>query len=167
MSLPETVFYAVVLCVGVPAMVKNVTAVGLVFAWLAGQLAWLATGDNLPLNTYVLADLAVVALICCKPEVRSCFPYRNSWHQLCALWIERGNWDRAILLIFGAMWAVYLLPLSDYHKWWSLWWLALAQFVLAGGEAYQTWRRDRAANAPDASEESPFSEFAWGWADGT
>ena len=48
------------------------------------------------------------------------------------------------------MWALYCLPMPDWHKWWALYFLVLAQFFAAGTEAFNSHRRD--ADAADPPE---------------
>src|SRR5687767_2352409 len=115
MTAPEIIFACVVVLVGLPSAWRNVTAAALVASWAAGQAVWLFSGDSLPLRFYMMADLAVLAVIFCKPTPYS--PYRGFGHQLCLMWLERSLWDRVVITIFGLMWLTYSLPISDYYRW--------------------------------------------------
>jgi hypothetical protein len=149
-SLPELVMWATVLGVGIPSAWRNPTAGALVVAWFAGQAAYLATGDSLPLDFYLFPDLLVLAVIFSKQEACNLAPYRNAWHQLKCVLLERSVADRIVVLIFPLMWLLYCLPMPDWHKWWALYFLALAQFFAAGTEAFNSHRRD--ADAADQPE---------------
>jgi hypothetical protein len=50
--------------------------------------------------------------------------------------LERSPADRIVVLIFPLMWALYAAPIHDYYRWWSLYWLVIAQFIAAGWEGY-------------------------------
>lgn len=150
MTLPEIVMWTVVAVVGVPSMWRNPTAAALVLAWLAGQGIYLVTGDNLPVEYYVFPDAVVIAVIASKFEWCNLAPYRGLWHQLSCLLLERSPADRIVLAIFPLMWLLYLSPLDPFHTWYALWGLVLAQFVAAGIEAFQSYRRGAdAADQPD------------------
>jgi hypothetical protein len=140
----------------------NATGVALAVQYFAVRGYFWASGAEVPLRWQFLADLTVLAVIYCKRPARDCFPYRGLAHQLCALWIERSLWDRIVIACFLGMWAAYSLPLSPYHLWWSLFWLASAQYAAAGIEgldAYLTARTAKAGKSPDPSAGS--SELRW------
>jgi hypothetical protein len=154
MTPPEIIFALVVLLVGIPSMWRNVTAIALVVSWGLGQAVWMISGDNLPLRIYFLCDLTVLTAILCKSEAFNCLPYHGPRHQVRCLLLERSLWDRIVIMIFPAMWAVYVLPVGEYNRWWTLFYLALAQLLAAGGESFQSWR---AANPPEAASDNPSS----------
>lgn len=167
MTTPEIIFLCVVLLVGVPAMWRNATAAALVLSWTVGQMVWVVSGDSLPLKVYLLCDLTVLAIIYCKPEARGYFPYRDLRHQLSQAWFERSLWDRVVIAIFPLMWATYAMPISDYHRWWALYYLCLAQFLAAGAESLIS---RRAANTSEKPSDHPSSglkfQAARGWSYG-
>ena len=163
MSWPEVLIHAVVLLVGFPAATRNATAAALCLSWLFGQSIWWITGDNLPLRYYLLADLTVLAVIYMKTPARDLFPYRSFSHQLAAFWLERSMSDRIVLGIFPIMWALYALPVSEYHRWWGLYWLCIAQFIAAAHEALQPYFAARKANA-GKQPDSPSARLEYAWA---
>jgi hypothetical protein len=139
MSLPEAIFAALVLLVGVPAMCKNATAIGLVMSWLVIQSAWLAS-HTWSTGLQFVCDLGVIAIMVVKPDHEDGFPYRSLGYQFAALfWTERTPCDRIIGLIFPAMWVLYVADMPDYYRWWGLWWLAAAQLIAAGVEPLRLW----------------------------
>lgn len=145
----EVLFACVVLFVGVPAMTRNATAVALVLSWMGGQLAYLSTGDSLPLRFYMIADIAVIAVIygkmtaACADKV-----YESCWHQLKCMVTDLTPQDRIIVFIFLLLvWPLYVLNIGDFYKWWALWGLTIIQFLLAGSEAYHSWREAKRADS--------------------
>lgn len=162
MSPAAQVMLAVVLLVGVPSAIRlrlkerprltllNPTAAALVISWLAAELVWLRTGDNLPMGIYFGADLFVMAILCLKA------------------WARRATgWDVAIMLVFPMMWLYYFdQEIGLYHKWYALYFLLLAQFLAAGAEPFFTWLEPRLAKARetvDTRSDNPSSglEFRW------
>lgn len=119
MSWQALVMYAVVAGLGIPAALRNVTALAMVIAWLSVELVYQATGNSLPLQYSFMADIAVVAVIYAKAS--------------------RTLWDRWIVGIYVVLvWPAYVLQFDPYTKWMLLWALTIAQFVLAGVEALAT-----------------------------
>lgn len=169
MSFPDYLLLAVVLLIGVFASPRNMTAAALTASYFAVQGVWLATGAVFDTRITLLIDLTVIAAIYCKLPAHECWPYRDRQHQFCSLWLERSIWDRVVLSIFPVAWAVYFLPLATSTAFWYLYWLAIAQFVAAGGEALQSYLSARTANAgkaaPDSSAGSPFNANwrEWGY----
>jgi hypothetical protein len=163
MTGPELLFAAVVVIAGVPAARYNATAAGLVISYVFVQSAYAISGVVWPIHLFVFIDLAVLTIIYCKPPAYDCWPYRNMGHQLRSMWFERSIWDRIVIAAFPLCWAAYSLPLSDFSRWWALYFLSLAQFIAAGGEAfhvYRTCRPAKAAKPPD----TPSSGFEFAWA---
>lgn len=170
MTFPDYLYLAVVLLVGVPAAVRvaggrlylgNATAAALVASYVAAQGLWLATGLAFEARISLLIDLTVIAAIYCKAPAHDCWPYQDWGHQLCAAWFERSLWDRIVIVIFPAMWLVYLSPLSPNAAFYGLYWLAIAQFLAAGGEALQPYLNARSAKAGSAPDSSAGLEFSW------
>jgi len=160
MSWPELLMLGVVLAVGVPAAFRNPTAAALVAAWAFAQGVWLATGDNLPLRAYIVTDIAVLAVIYCK-RLRWRGPYRNWWHRLQSILLEPNGWDRVVILIFPVMWMLYIVSMNERAKWFALFWLAIAQFLAAGGGALQSWLIARKANAEQPPATGPPAVYRW------
>lgn len=138
--------WLVVAGIGVPAAAYNRTALMLVLSWALAEVVWRVTEDPLPIFLYILCDYAVLLVIFIKPERIDCFPYLTLRDQIKALWIERQVGDRYVLAIFPFMWITYLAPVNDYYRWWTLWALAIAQFVATGWEAFTIWRLNRRGN---------------------
>lgn len=131
--------YAVVAGVGIPAAFRNVTALAMVIAWLSVELVYQLTGDSLPLKFSFMADIAVVAVIYAKTNS----DYAAK-HRLLRMVTDLTICDRWIVAIFllGA-WPAYVLQLDPWLKWHLLWALAIAQFILAGGEAVASFLASR------------------------
>jgi hypothetical protein len=153
MSWPAIAIYAVVAFVGLPSATRNSTALGLSLAWLLGEITWLLTSNNLPVSTYFMADVAVITLIYAKTIRRvGSKIYPSLAKQLYCLVADLTVWDRWIvaLFVFGA-WPLYIATIHPYYKWWSLWAIIVAQILLAGAEAIQSFRHElkqRAASDP-------------------
>lgn len=153
MTWPHMAMYAVVFGIGIPAALRNLTALALALSWLVGETAWMMTGNNLPLSTYFMADVAVIALVYAKTIRRvGTKTYPTLWRQLYCLAADLTVWDRWIVGVFilGA-WPLYALAVDPWQKWYSLWALCILQFLLAGAEAIQSFRHSvkaRAASDP-------------------
>ena len=81
--------WAVVAFVGFPAAVRNPTALALVCSWLAGEVTWLISGNNLPLSVYIMADIAVMTVIFAKAIVRAGPKlYPTIWLQLKCMFLD-------------------------------------------------------------------------------
>jgi hypothetical protein len=140
MSTPELVFLSVMLAIGLPALLLNRTApalsvAALAISWCVQEAFWLVSGECIGTLGGLALDYGAILVIVAKPEIRDCSPYPTLWHQILSFWCERSIWDAAILAIFPLMWLVHASRLDPYHQYWSLWWLALVQFLLAGAEA--------------------------------
>lgn len=169
MTWAEITIRLVVVLVGLPAALslsallsfrlrfRNVTALALVASWFFGQGVWLATGDNLPLRAYVMADITVIFAIYAKTIAR-CGPktYRDGWHQLRCMITDLTPWDRWIIATFLPVWAVYVLSIGDFAKWYLCWALTIAQFLFAGAEALHL-RREAKRAVPVAEPDIPSS----------
>jgi hypothetical protein len=135
------VICAVVVGIGLPTTMRNMTAMALVIAWLVPNVLLLWTGDNLPLRLYFMADIAVIAAILAKGVVRA---GPNPWPAMTP-------WDCAIVLSFMlGCWPLYVAQVDPWWKWMALWGLSIAQFMLAGAEATLTWRKRRHEPKPSA-----------------
>lgn len=152
MSWMEVVMWAVVVGIGMPASIFNRTALALTLSWAVSQAAWLLTDDSLPIKLYILCDYSVILVIFSKDDAADCFPYRSFREQILAAWKERWPADRLVMTVFLMMWLVYVLPMGDAQRWRLLWGLAIAQFVVAGWEAFSfwrvTWRRKQKESQP-------------------
>jgi len=146
MTLPALVMWAVVVGIGFPAAFRNRTALALCGSWLASEILWRATGENLPILLYFILDYAVLLVIFTKPEVRDLSPYHGFGDQVRALWRERSASDVIVACIFPAMWVVYTVDIGDFYRWWTLWGLVQLQFYAAGWEALSLWMATRRAS---------------------
>lgn len=165
MSLPAIVMWAVVALIGIPSAWKNPTAAALVISWIVGEVVFLATGNNLPVELYLYPDIFVIAVIFCKREWQACDDYGSTWHQFLCLTIERSPADRCVLFFFPIMWAVYVAPIDAYSQWWILWSAVILQFLFASAESLEMfWRARREQITPSSSDN--VSRFAWAGGDG-
>jgi hypothetical protein len=140
MSWPHVLIYVVVIGIGLPSAVRNPVAAALVGNWAIGEFSWMVSGDNLPLTIYFMADVAVIAVICAKATWREgCRTYPSFREQIRCFGRALTLWDRWLVAsyIFVA-WPIYVLTIDPWHKWWVLYWLVVAQFLMAGGEAVQS-----------------------------
>ena len=96
-------------------------SLALAASWIIAQAVWYATGDNVPIWLYVPLDAIVIASM-----IR--------WHS--------GFLDHLIVAIFPLQWMAYTWA-DPVEQWWTLWLLALCQFILAG-----PWRYTRQFNDP-------------------
>lgn len=157
MSWQAVTMYAAVAGLGIPAAFRNATAAALVFAWLAGETLWLATGNSLPLSFFFMADIAVISIIYAKTIKRvGAKTYPTLARQLQCLIIDLTVCDRWIvgLFLLGA-WPAYVLAINPFAKWHTLWAISIIQFCLAGAEAAQSYvahlRTRVAPDPPDSS----------------
>lgn len=169
MSLEAAFFLGVVLCVGLPAGItlggrlRNLTALALSLSWFAGYGFYLATGEGMSGTFLWLVDVTVIAAIFAKDEWAICAPYAGLRHQLRATWWERSPWDRAVLAIFPVAWIFYVLPISPFAEYWALYYLALAQFALAGWESLHPWLRQRPMPRAETTDTSELRREGWGY----
>ena len=160
MTAPQIIFAAIVFLVGIPAAFHNRTAGALVAAYLAVQAIWLWTGAELPALLLFWIDLACVAAICTRRPVRACYQEGALDLAACLLWKERTWCDRVVLACFPAVWWFYVF---DGAPWWPLYWLSLAQLIVASGEGLRTYSTRRGPSAAPIEDERPPGgvEFAW------
>lgn len=158
--LPEIIIWTIVFVVGVPSAWRNPTAAALVISWIFGELAYIFTGDNLPINFYLYPDIFTLAVIMAKPEACNLRPYQSTLHQLKCLLLERSPSDRMVMLIFPLMWTIYVSGLHPYYVWWLLWSLVILQFLFASAESIEKfWRSRGQPNPPPVSDDvSRFAE---------
>lgn len=147
--------WLVMLLFGVPSAFRTPVAGALVLAWIFGEFVVAMSGDNLPLMAYALSNTFVILIILFH-SARDCQPYCTFRHQLWAgMWLERYAEDRVLLWLFPVLWALYLAPLDDYYKWWSLYYIILFRFLLVGAVTAKVaacWLRARltASQSPPA-----------------
>ena len=134
MTPPHLFMTLVVVFLAFPAAFRNRTAGALVGSWCVQELTWLLSGQFIPQMGGVILDYFILVVVFTKPEVRDCSPYRTIWHQFLAFACERSWNDVVVIAIFPLMWLSHI-ALDDYYGWWARWWLALAQFLVAGAEA--------------------------------
>lgn len=141
--------------------VRNATALALVATWLFSRIVWFLTGEWLPLQAMFVEDMVVIGAMFTKEDWYSC-PYKNGWHQLACLWLERTPWDKAILAIFPVAWLLYTPVLEPTLQFWVLWSLSLGQLILAGLEGFHLHLAGNGQTLRAADERPPGLEFtAW------
>lgn len=165
MDIPEGILAGVALLVGVRSAWWNPTAGALVASWAFGFVMLHVFGIWLTRDQLVYCDWAVIAFIAGKPATCDLRPYKGLIHWLRCRFLERSKYDVCIVGLFLPAWIVYATPLSDFVFYWSLWTIAVLQFVIAGAEAFYKRREYRMTNA--AAPELPsagleFSRPAWG-----
>lgn len=161
MSFPALFMWLVVFAVGVPSAWVNPTAAALVISWIASEVVFVLTGNNLPVQFYLYPDLFVIAVIVAKPEWCNLRPYTGVWHQLKCILLERSLTDRIILSSFPVMWCIYVADIPAYSKWWMLYGLAIFQFLAASAESIEKYRRT--SKPPETpSVRDNVSRLAWG-----
>jgi hypothetical protein len=123
---------------------RNATATALVLAFFTIQVWWFAGGEVLDdPGTMFMIDFAVVVWIFVKAVMRC----RDESALQCVAKLTL--WDRLILALFlFGTWPTYVANVSDYHRWYALWGIAMAQFLLADIEAFLDWRRAKASSEP-------------------
>lgn len=139
----------------------NATSWILAGSYFATQAWFLVVGVVNPGDMFML-DLTAVLLIYCKAIARDerCEEYRGGWDQFICFLYAPTLCDRAILTVFPLMWLAYVLKISDHARWWSLFALAMLQFLFAGHEALTRWRQEkRARQDPDSAASG--LQFAW------
>lgn len=145
MSAPELLAYAVVLFIGIPAMLRNWTAVALVGSFLVVEACWVLTratpSEMLPVE--IMCDYGVVIAVLVKA-----LPSRA---------------DKFVLALFAPAWAAYAIPIGDWSRYWILWSAGILQFIVAGADAFATWRKSRVARA-EVTPAEPL--LRWGWVHG-
>ena len=94
----------------IPGAIIADTALVLAVAWGLGEVIAWTTGDKLPIWLYVLTDLCSIVFIC-------------KW--------ATGK-DYLILAIYPSQWLAYIALKEPVPLWWCLYWLTMAQFVIAG-----------------------------------
>lgn len=133
----------------------NPTAAALAFAYFTTQLWWLLSGRGLDAGEMFMIDVLVVGLILCKAITRCPdMEFVDFLDQLRCFLLSPTLADRIVLGIFPLMWAVYVLRIDEHNRWWTLFALAMAQFIAAGGESLSEWRK---ANAPNHESDIPSS----------
>lgn len=161
MTTHQVILWAAVLIVGASGL-KNWTAGALAVAWLFGEAVYRITGDSLAVEFYLYPDIFVLGVIMAKAEACNLRPYESTWHQLKCILLERSIPDRIIILIYPVCWTLYVADMDAYTKWWSLYYLTLAQFLTAGVESFQKYYRTRAVS--ERAGNPPGGEFQFAWA---
>jgi hypothetical protein len=104
-------------------------------------LAYVVAELGLPLKYFTIPDIVTVCIIFGKPRYRPCETYwdLSIWAQFKCILAERSPADRFILLSIPMAWIIYS-PVLSHDQWWSLWWIAIAQFLAAGWESFYGFR---------------------------
>lgn len=155
MTLPEIIITVVVAFIGLPAATRNATAFALVLMWAAGELAWMVSGNNIPLRVYFMADIAVIVTVYARSITRCGNKvYDGCATQLRCTLTDLTICDRIIVLIFVlGIWPIYVLKMDAYIKWHLLWALTVVQFLAAGLDTFLSWREAKRADPkPDTPQ---------------
>lgn len=122
MSSAEIILIATVVCVVLPAAIRNLTAVALGASWALSFIAYWGFGHVFSLTESVYIDMAVIAVIMCKTD--------------------QSFIDYCVITLFIPAWSAYFF--AD-DPWWPVWWICMAQYFLVGGEALLDWFARRPA----------------------
>lgn len=159
--------WTVVFLIGLPSAMRNVTALALVASWALAQGYWLVTDDNFPLSVYFMADIAVLTIVYAKAISRCAGKvYKSAWDQAKCLITDLTALDRWIVASFVFIqWPLYVLQFDPWVKWHLLWLTTIVQFLLAGAESFNTWRKAKRPTT-EPSSGSGSLRFAGGWSSG-
>ncbi len=161
MTTSEIITFAVVLLVGMPSAFRvwirgglrvsilNATALGLIASFLIVQATWW-TVHAAPLELFILCDFIVITVIFLKGPPIERVPATGLLNLARACWVELSRSDKIIAASFVPCWASYAVIMGDTPRYWILWTIGLSQFILAGAEAFGTWRRGRASASSKA-----------------
>lgn len=138
----------------------NATAAALAGSFAVVRLTYAWTGEEPGFAASVFLDTAVIAVVYMKPHAFPRESYFGLAHQVACFLLELSLWDRLVILCFPLMWATHLLVSDPWLSWWSLWWIAMAQFVAALIEAEDRSRIRRSAKVADPSD-NPSSGMAF------
>ena len=147
MTAQEIILLGVVAVVGLPSAWKNPTAAALCLSWIFCKVLYLATGDGLAVEYYLLPDIFVLAIIFAKPDYHHYDLCGGDWHQLKCLWLERSPADRAVMSLFPIVWLTYVAAISPFLQWQMLWGAAILQFLFASAESLEALHSRRGADA--------------------
>ena len=146
MHWTELALAAAAVLIALPAARWNATATALFASWLFGVVMYHGFGYVLSTPEMVYCDWFVIAVIMAKPEACNFRPYTGFWHQIRCIALERSKWDQRVMMLFGAAWVVYAtLPRDGAAFWWSLFAIAVLQFIAAAAEPLLKWREARKA----------------------
>jgi len=165
MSTSHLILWLVVFAVAFPASFRNPTAGALAACYVLVEFLT-RIGHPLPVQYFILPDIAVLAVIVAKPERYPCGQYRGMIHQLRCLLTERSWADRFIICSYPFVWLTYGADVSEVARYWALWGWAIAQYLAAGSEALfdQVHRRNAdAANSPPPRGSLLVAYPAGGW----
>lgn len=158
MPLPSLIVWIVVLFIGLPSMLKNWTAVALVFSWLIG-VAWAqVTGEGIPLEGDIIRDLMVLVFIFVKIG-DDCKHSPGRWGWLRDCWPHASRCDKTVALLFVPMWITYAVPMNPDLMYEIRWSAGVLQLLFAGAEAVEMWRRGRARPETDSPTDPSLSRL--------
>lgn len=128
MSNAQLTLWVIALAVGFTSAWRNPTALALLLAFAVSEA-------GLPPAFYAWPDILTLALIFSKPRYRPCEDYwdLSTWEQLKCILTERGPTDRFVMLSIPMAWYFYA-PVLSYSQYWSLYYIAVAQFLVVGFE---------------------------------
>lgn len=112
MAWQNLVIFSVIMLWLYPTAVRSNVALTVMATWAINETWWLITGDNMPIEIFVLTDCIAI----------------------CVLIGYRETLPRVIIGLYVVEWPVYAMKghIHDYYHWMALWALTLTQMVLAG-----------------------------------
>lgn len=155
MGALSLVMLLLALSVGIASIRRNWTGIALALSWAAGFAMWRLTGEGVPLKMEVIRDYCVLIVIFVKTSARDCIPFGGLLGQARACWVQLSWWDKAVVCLFVPMWITYAVAMDPRTAYWISWTAAVLQFMAAGAEAFEHWRRGRARmEAADPTDRS-------------
>lgn len=147
MSGPHIIIWMAVFAVAVSFLVgKKATAGALAVAWLFGEVVYQITGDSLAVQFYLYPDIFVLAVIFAQAR------------QSLADW--------AVVALYPAAWTFYVADIDPSSKWWALYYITLAQLLIAAADSFLAYRREHRA-VSDRPATPTGGEFSLAWARGS
>lgn len=110
MTIYGAILYTIVALWLAPGSLWRPVALVLLAQWGIGEAVYVATGDRISLPVYIVGDCAVIAVT---------YLWRSHWS------------DWLVVAPIPVAWWLYTIP-ETRAQWFALYWLALAQFVIAG-----------------------------------
>jgi hypothetical protein len=166
---------AFVVLVCVLTRMRSWTVVALAMSFLIVHAVWAVTfaGPREMLPVEIMCDYAVIVAVlvkaapigCIEREIKrapghwGAFVYALKRCQ--GSWTDLSHTDQIVLALFAPAWAAYAIQMGDWTRYWVLYGIGIAQFIVAGADAFSTRHRGRGTKA-DATPAEPL--LRWGLA---